>query len=176
MKDKIKHDKKHAYMFSDNKRFIYDLICVNDMGEFEKEFPNIYPKSLQLKCEHSGMKATFLELDIEIQNNMFSYKLFDKRDNYHFEIVRMPYISSNIPARIFYSTFTSELLRIAKATLKINDFTDKSRLLIKRMRSQGGEEIIIKKFINKMIHRHQICFNKYNCMNKDLIREILSTA
>ena len=145
MKDKIKKDKEHAYLFKENKRYIDDMICINDMGEFGKEFQNIYPNSLELNCEHNGTKATFLELNISIVANMFTYKLYDKRDNYRFKIVRMPYLSSNIPAGIFYSTFTSEILRIARATLNFNEFI-LYKLLLTRMLSQGGDKTMIKKF------------------------------
>ena len=144
------------------------------MGEFGKEFKNIYPDSLELKCEHSGMKATFLDLHIEIEQNTFSYKLFDKRDSYAFKIVRMPYISSNIPNRIFYATFTSELLRIARTSSKEKDFTDKSNLLIRRMRAQGGNDNIIHRYLKKMLHRHEDCFKKYNKLHEDLISDLLN--
>ena len=174
IKGKIKKDKKQAYLFNNNKRFIDDMICINDMGEFEKEFKNIYPESLVLNCEHSGMEATFLDLHIEIEQNTFSYKLFDKRDSYAFKIVRMPYISSNIPNRIFYATFTSELLRIARTSSKEKDFTDKSNLLIRRMRAQGGNDDIILKYLKRMLHRHDSCFKKYNKLHKDLISDLLN--
>ena len=174
MKNKIKDDKKQAYLFNENKRFIDDMICINDMGEFGREYKNIYPESLDLKCEHNGSKATFLDLEIKIENNKFSYKLFDKRDNYDFKIVRMPFISSNIPTRIFYATFTSEILRIARTTLKLKEFTDRSKTMIQRMRTQGGDENMIKKYVCKMLHKHGEVVKKFNILQENLIRDMLS--
>ena len=103
-------------------RFIDDMVCLNDRFEFEKHRSEIYPKDLELKCEHLGTSATFLELDIVIQNNIFVHKLFDKRDAFPFSIVRMPDLSSNIPSNIFYGAVFSELLRIGRATLLFDDF------------------------------------------------------
>ena len=40
----------------------------------------IYPKELELKLEHQGSNAKFFDLDIEIKDGVFVYKLFDKRD------------------------------------------------------------------------------------------------
>ena len=88
------------------------MVCLNDGFEFEKHRSEIYPKDLELKCEHLGTSATFLELDIVIQNNIFMYKLFDKRDAFSFSIVRMPDLLTNIPSNIFYNDWRRSLTKI----------------------------------------------------------------
>ena len=176
MKNKIKENKKHARLFNNNMRFIDDMICINDSGEFGKEYSNIYPESLELKCEYDGLKATFLDLNISIQQGKFTYKLFDKRDNYKFKIIRMPYMTSNIPTRIYYATFMSEMLRIARTTLECGDFTEKSKVLIKRMRAQGGEENMIKKHFKKTLHKHGEIAEKYDVNQEFLIKNILKES
>ena len=80
---------KIPYNFYSIGRFI-------DRKSFFDNFKYIYPKELELKLEHHGSHATFLDLDIEIKNSVFVYKLFDKRDAFSFEIVRLPFIDSNI--------------------------------------------------------------------------------
>ena len=45
------------------------------------------------------------------------YKLSDKKYKFPFFIVRIQHLSSNIPSRVFYGLFYSELLRIARCTL-----------------------------------------------------------
>ena len=71
------------------------LCAINDGGDFGKSF--LYHPELELKVEHEGNHATFLDLDITNVDNRFIYKLCDKRDNFDFFIVRMPQMSSNIP-------------------------------------------------------------------------------
>ena len=69
-------------------------------------------KTYTLKSWDIGYtEATFLDLGIKILDNKFIYKLFG------FPIVRMPYATNNMPSKIFYSTFMSELLRIVKYSL-----------------------------------------------------------
>ena len=58
---------------------------------------------LDPRLEHHGTHATFLDLDIEIKDDIFVFKLVDKRDAFSFEIVRMPFICSEIPPNIFYT-------------------------------------------------------------------------
>ena len=79
--------------------------------------------------EELELNALFLNLDIEIIDSIFVYKLFDKRDAFPFSIVRMPHIDSNIPESIFYSALVGEFLRIARSTLLLKDFLEKARVM-----------------------------------------------
>ena len=129
-----------ASKFNNVFRFIDDLCAINDDEEFEKNIIKIYPVELELKKENIGYEeATFLDLNINTKNKKFAIKLYDKRDDFNFTIVRMPFLSNNMPSRIFYSSFSSELLRIARCTTAKNDFLSSCRILIKRMFSQGAE-------------------------------------
>ena len=100
-----------TYKFHGTSRFIDDLCTINDDGEFFF-FIQIYlaPKILELKLEHQGEHATFLDLEITIADNVFIYKLFNKREKFPFFIVRMLHLSSNIPSSIFYSSIFSEFV------------------------------------------------------------------
>jgi len=129
-----------ASKFNNLFRFIDDLCAINDDEEFEKNIIKIYPVELELKKENIGYEeATFLDLNINTKDKKFAIKLYDKRDDFNFTIVRMPFLSNNMPSRIFYSSFSSELLRIARCTTAKNDFLSSCRILIKRMFSQGAE-------------------------------------
>ena len=86
---RIREDKKRARKFTHASRFIDDQCNLNDSGEFGLSTHLIYPSELELKCEYSGIYATFLELYITIQNGIFVYNLFDKRDDFPFVVVRM---------------------------------------------------------------------------------------
>ena len=136
----MKHDpvaaRKYKYAF----RFIDDECNLNDSGQFKNSCQSIYPIELEVKCEHDGQHATFLELDISVKEGVFVYKLFDKRDNFPFFIVRMPDLSGNIPDHVFYGSIMSEFLRIARATLLYPDFLVKAKELFNRMLNQHGQK------------------------------------
>ena len=118
----MKSDKPRARKYFYATRFIDDQCNLNDFGEFGNSYHLIYSKDLQLKCEHQGNHATFLELDITITDGIFVYKLFDKRNGFPFNIIRMPDKRGNIPSHVFYGSIMSEFLRIARATLLYHDF------------------------------------------------------
>ena len=59
------------------------LLCaMNDVGTFSKSFNCIYPGGLETKLEQSRGHACFLDLVIKIEDGVFAYKLFDKRDKF----------------------------------------------------------------------------------------------
>ena len=151
-----------ARKFHATHRFIDDLCALNDGGEFGRQHKNIYSREMELKKEHEGLHATFLDLETNVDNNIFVYKLFDKRDAFPFSIVRMPYLSSNIPYNIFYNTILSEMLRIARCSLLYKDFLIKARELCQRMIRQGAEVIFGKKSLLRFIRKHSTTFKKYN--------------
>ena len=71
--------------------FIDYLNSINDGGEFESNYSNIYPEELQLGKENTDKHETsFLDLNIKIKDEKFHFGLFDKRDSFPFSIVRMP--------------------------------------------------------------------------------------
>jgi hypothetical protein len=151
-------DKRRAMRFRFATRFIDDECNLNDGGEFGRSFRSIYPAELELKCEHQGTHATFLDLDITISDGIFVYKLFDKRNDFPFFIVRMPDLSGNIPNHVFYGSIMSEFLRISRCTLRYEDFLPSAISLFRRMINQGGSEIQVLKQISKGVMRHPIPF------------------
>ena len=85
-------------------RFINELSSINDGGEFESSYSNIYPEELQLGKENTDKhEASVLNLNIKIKDEKFHFGLFDTRDSFPFSIVRIPGRSSNVPSSIVYS-------------------------------------------------------------------------
>ena len=122
-----------ARKFRHTFRFIDDLLAINDDGEFENCFTDIYPKELELKKEHGGDNVSFLDLNISIKGRSFETSLYEKRDSFPFSIVRMPYKSSNMPSKIFYSTIGAEVLRLGRASSTPDKFVVSCKTVIERM-------------------------------------------
>ena len=169
----IEEDKVKARHFHSTKRFIDDLCAINDGNLFQSVYENIYPDELELKVEHSGSHASFLNLDISIKDGIFIYKLFDKRDAFPFSIVRMPHKDSNMPESIFYSSFVGELLRIARSTLLFVDLKSKTDIFIQRMRSQGANLKKLDFSLRRIINRHFAEFSRFQLSLDLLVRQLL---
>ena len=134
----------------------------------------IYQNELELKIEHSGVHASFLNLDITIRDGIFVCKLFDKRDAFPFSIVSMPYTSGNIPVNIFYSALVGEFLRIARSTLLYEDFLPKASELIRRLNNQGAKRHISSRNLRKVMHRHQVEFSHFGINPEQILNDIIN--
>ena len=72
---------------------------------------------MELKVENQGtIKASHLDLDLEIKDCVFISRLYDKREAFKFDVVRMPFKYSNMPYKMFYSTISADVLRICRST------------------------------------------------------------
>ena len=149
---KVKQNYDRARRFLNTFRFIDDLIIFNDADEFLKSFHEIYPKELELKKENiSNDAATFLDMEILIKDKKFLYNLYDKRDNFGFDIVRFPYKSSNIPSKTFYSTIGAETLRICHASSTSSSFLESTEPSYARMIKEGANTTDTKRiFVNNI--------------------------
>ena len=76
----------------------------------------IYPSEFQLsKAYTSGTKVTFLDLRLSISNDIVSTKIYDKRDNFDFEI----YVSQLIR----FARASAMLLTSSKLAIIVNSET-----------------------------------------------------
>ena len=89
-----------------------------------------------------------------------------------FSIVRMPDLSGNIPAHVFYGTIMSEFLRLSRATLKYDDFLPRVVAIVRRMVNQGGSKYQILRQISKTVNRHYIPFQKFSIPAREIVKDI----
>ena len=128
---------------------------------FLANWKEIYPDNLELKLEHLGTKATFLDLEIEVVEGKFVYKLFDKRDSFNFFIVRMPHMDSNIPPFTLCGSNFSDFLRIARCSSSVSNFISTTHKFFVRMRNQGGSERQVLGLLGKIQSRYPDALAKF---------------
>ena len=72
-------------------RYLDDILNINNVY-FDNMVIQLYPSELQLnKTYISDTKTVFLNLFLSISNAIVSTKIYDKRDDYYFEIVIFPF-------------------------------------------------------------------------------------
>ena len=76
--------------FNTTSRYFDDILNINNVY-FDNMVCQIYPSELQLnKANSSDTKAAFLDFHLAISNDTVSTKIYDKRDDFDFEIVNLP--------------------------------------------------------------------------------------
>ena len=111
---------------------------------------------MQLNLESSGDHVTFLDLDLTLVDGHLDVKLFDKRDSFPFAIVRLPFLSSNIPTTMFYSSIGAEILRIGRVSSSFENFLLSASILLDRARKQGANVDKLSKTLKKTYGRQQV--------------------
>ena len=95
-----------------------DDLLNNDNPYFAQMVSQIYPTELQLnKANSSDTVAPFLDLDLSILNGIVSTKIYDKQDNFNFEIVNVPFPDEDVPRSLSYYVYISQLIRFATVLL-----------------------------------------------------------
>ena len=75
---------------------------------FDQMVDRIYPTELQLnRANASDTEAPFLDLNLCISNGTVSTKIFDKRDDFDFDIVNFPFLDGDVPRRTSYGVYIS---------------------------------------------------------------------
>ena len=97
-------------------RYIDDL-CVFNGDNFDINWKDIYPNELKLKKTNSSCsKVNFLDLSISINEeiNNFKIDIFDKRDDFNFEVISLTNWFSNVSIRVLRNIIVSYLSRIER--------------------------------------------------------------
>ena len=83
--------------FNTTSRYLDDILNINNVY-FDNMVSQIYPLELQLnKVNISDTEAAFLDLHLSISNNTVSTKIYDKRDDFDFEIVNFSFLDGDVP-------------------------------------------------------------------------------
>ena len=100
--------------FNSTSRCLDDLLNI-DNPDFEGMVNQIYPSELQLnKANTSDTEVSFLDLHLSISNGVVSSKIYDKRDDFDFDIVNFPFLDGDFPRRPSYGVYISQLIRFAR--------------------------------------------------------------
>lgn len=142
-------------------RYIDDIVVLNGETQFEAEKNNIYPQELTLNKENNvNQKASFLDIDIEIQDRKFITSLYDKRKVFNFQIINYPFLCGNVPRRQSYGVFLSQIIRFSRVCMIYQSFINECRILTSKLLRQGYRKETMKLYFNKFAHVCQRIYDK----------------
>ena len=102
MKGLIKNNITLAKRFNFIMRYIDDVLTLNN-SRFVTEIQHIYPSELDLKrTTENSTSLSYLDVLITIDKGKYSTNVYDKRDDFGFNIVNFPHLCGNIPSKPAY--------------------------------------------------------------------------
>ena len=152
-------------VFNTNSRYLDDILNINNVY-FDNMVSQIYPSELQLnKANASDTEAAFLDLHLSISNDIVPTKIYDKHDDFDFEIVNFPFLDGDD---------ISQLIRFARASSYVADCNTRNKLLTQKLLKQGYRYRKIRKTFSKFYRRYYDLISKFQVGLKSLLRQGLS--
>ena len=107
-----------------------------------------------------------MELNLSITNGIVSSQIYDKRDDFNFEIVIIPLFDGDVPRSPSYGVYISQRIRFARVCSYVDDFNNRNLFLTAKLLKQGYRYHKIRKTFSKFYHRHSELVFEYTISSK----------
>ena len=105
--------------FNSTSRYLDDLLNI-DNNFFDSIVNHIYPSELQLNIANvSEPMPRFFDLHLSISDCFVKTKIYDKRDDFYFDIVNFPFLDGDVPRSTSYGVYISQLIRFARVPVML---------------------------------------------------------
>ena len=100
-----------------------------------------------------------------------SSKIYDKHDDFDFDIVNFPFLDGDVPRRPSYGEYISQLIRFARVCSHVDDFDTRNKYLTAKLLKQGYRYHKLRNFkaFSKFYRRHYELISKFNVGLKSLL-------
>ena len=137
-------------------------ISVLNLCHVLKPFVKSTPELQLNKANTSDTEAPFLDLHLSISNGFVSSKIYDKRDDFDFDIVNFPFLDGDVPRSTSYGVYISQLIRFARVSSHVADFNARNKSLTAKLLQQGYRYHKLRKTFSKFYRRHCELVSKFN--------------
>ena len=159
--------------FNTTSRYLDDILNT-DNDYFDNMVSQIYPSELQLnKAKTSDTEATFLDSHLSISNIGCS-KIYDKRDDFDFKIINLPFFDGDVSRSASYGFYISQLIRFARASSHVADFNTRNKLLTQEFLKQGYRYHKLRKTFSKFYRPYYDLISKFQIGLKSHLRQGLT--
>ena len=115
-----------------------------------------------------------MDLHLSISNGFVSSKIYDKSDDFDFDIVNCPFLDGDVPRHPSYRVYISHLMRFARVCSHVDDFDTRNKCLTAKLLKQGNLYHKLDKAFSKFYRRHYEMISKFNVGLKSLLHQSLS--
>ena len=102
----------------------------------------------------SDTEALFLDLHLPVSNGFVSSKIYDKHNDFDFDIVNFRFLDSDVPRRPSGGVYISQLIRFAKVGSHVTGFNARNKSLTAKVIQQGYRYHKLRKTFTKFYRIH----------------------
>ena len=119
-------------------------------------------------------EASILDLHLSISVCFVKTKMFDKRDDFDFDIVNFPFLDGDFPRSTSYGVYISQLIRFARVSSHVDNFNIRNKVLTAKLLRPGYRYHKLRKAFSKLYRRHFDLVSKYIVGLKTLLLQGIS--
>ena len=90
-----------------------------------------------------------MDLHLSISNGFVSFKIYDKRDDFDFDIVNFPFLDADLPRSTSYGVNFSQLIWFARVSSHVADFNAHNKSLTAKLLQHGYRYYKLRKTFSK---------------------------
>ena len=156
--------------FNTTSRYLDDILNIDNVY-FDIMVSQVYSSELELnKANTSDNKAALLDLHLSISNDIVSTKIYDKRDDFDFEIVNFPFLDGDVPRSTSNGVYISQLICFARASRYVADINTRNKFLTQKLLKQGYPYHKLRKTFSKFYRPYYDLISKFQAGLKSLLR------
>ena len=106
---------------------------------------------------------------LSISDDFVKTKIYDKRDDFDFDIVDFPFVDGDVPRSTSYDVYISQRIRFARVSSHVDDFNTRNKVLTAKLLRHGYRYHKIREAFSKFYRRHFDIVSKYNVGLKPLL-------
>ena len=74
-----------------------------------------------------------MDLHLSTSDGFVKTKIYDKRDNFDFDIVSFLFLAGDVPRSTSYGVYISQLIRFARVSSNVDDFITRNNVLTAKL-------------------------------------------
>jgi hypothetical protein len=154
-----------AKLLSSCCRYVDDLMTINYLF-FHNIIEEIYPETLKMERSGSDNKnVNYLDLNISIKENSLDITIYNKTDDFNFDVVSLTFPHSNIPEEVGYNVFYSQVLRYGTICSKYTEFQFYVTKILKVLTRRGYDRGKLIRHVKRCLNKYPIVFMKYGILD-----------
>ena len=170
-------------LFTQNSK-VEDLFCGASSGSEPSLFFSNYFFSLGFQPIQDDFQHDFARMTDEADEafgftfinfkRIVSSKIYDKNDDFDFDIVNFPFLDGDIPRSTSYGVYISQLFRFARVSSHVTDFSARNKILTAKLLHQGYRYHKPRRFFSKFHRQHYELVSNFKVGLKSFLQQGLS--
>ena len=119
-------------------------------------------------------EASFLNIHLTISDGFVKTKIYNKRDDFDFDIVNFLFLDGDVPRLTSYGVNISQFIRFGRVSSHVDHFNTRNKVLTAKLLIQGYSYHKFRNAFSEFHRRHFDIVSKYNVGLKTLLLQGLS--